>query len=155
MNRSEYKQTNTPSTDPSPQLPFLEVPTGVSGHVSLSAGQTEGEGEGEGKGVGPKDGEEGTALGMMAMREEEGEGPKDGEEGTVLDVMAVREEEPTGVGEADKVKELCTVMRVTFSTACRGESALLPEKSLAVGGSSNEQPPDMLDITFVRVQNEL
>ena len=146
------------------------MPTGVAGHVLPSAGQTEGEGEG----VGVEEEMEEVVLEMMAVAEEEegvdvedeeevrvlervtvteeGEGVEDEEEETVLERVAVTEEETTGFGE---VEGFCTVMRVTFSTACRGKLALLPAKSLAVGGRSEKQPPETLGIPFVRVQSGL
>ena len=96
-------------------MPFTEVPTGVSGHMSPSAGQTEGGGKGTGH--------------------EEGEA--------------------TGVGDAIDVAEFCTVTSVTFSTACRGRLALLPAKSLAVSGRSDQQLLEALDTPLIRVQDEL
>ena len=105
------------------------MPTGVSGHISLSAGQTEGEGVGV--------------------------GTEDEDKETVLELMVVTEEETTGVGDVIEVAEFCTVMRVTFSTACRGKPVLLPVKSLAVGRRSEKQLPETLVIPSVRVQSGL
>ena len=140
-----------PSTDPSPQLPFLDIPTGVSGQMPSSGGQTEGEGEG----VGMEDEEEETLPELMAVTEGEGEGAEDEVEEVVLELMAVTEGEMTGVGDVMNVAEFCTVIRVALSTACRGKSASLPAKSLAVGRRSDKQPPEALDIPFVSVQSGL
>ena len=95
--------------------------------MSPSAGQTEGEGEG---------------VGIW-----------DGEEEIVLEIIAVTGEE--GVGSVVEVEGFCTIVRVRFSTACRGKLVFPPAKSLTVGGRSNKQSSETLDIPFVRVQSEL
>ena len=63
--------------------------------------------------------------------------------------------EMTGVESVVEVEGFCTIVRVTFSTACRGKLAFLPAKSLAVGGRSNKHSSETFDIPFVRVQSEL
>ena len=142
-----------PSTDLFPQLPFLEVPTGVSGHMSPSAGQTIGEEEGEGR----EDEVDETWLELMAVTRKEGLGVEGEMEVVLLGTMAMTvEEEPTGVEDViSDVAEFCTVMRVTFSIACRGKLALFPAKILAVAGWLDKQLPEALAIPLVRVQSEL